>query len=234
MQLMFKALPSSTKGIYNTAAGPNSLPERFRKLWPNAADSFALLEQKTGGLIYSDIRRSAIESLEAMRTKAGVQRPGWSGHNYGLSVDVAVDYTLRLRGWAYADLLQAMGSFGWYCHRRDQSRGAEDWHFNYLGLDGTIYLAAVDSTRALTWSRAIEVRLAQIYGKSFLLNLADAQYALKTLHLYTGDVDGLNGPLTLQAVRAFQRAWLLSETGTLDTDTQRTLAFVTAAETILP
>lgn len=43
-----------------------------------------------------------------------------------------------------------------------------------------------------------------------------AQQALKDLQLYTGDVDGLNGPRTRKAVAAFQQSAGLAPTGTVD------------------
>lgn len=58
-------------------------------------------------------------------------------------------------------------------------------------------------------------------------NLTESK-RLAELKLYGGAVDGDHGPLTKQAVKAFQRAWLLGVDGRAGAMTQRTLAYVTA------
>lgn len=234
MKLELKAVPSTTRGIYNTRAGPNTLPERFRYLWPAAAVGFGALETGTGGLVYSDMLRSAEESLHAMQTKSGVQPPGFSGHNFGFSFDCAVEETLKRHTWDYARLLAELEKYGWYCHRRDGARGyrqSESWHFNFFGPDFGKYVG-----RALGpggWAAPLEGLIQDVYGSAFVLGDAGVQASLKKLGMYAGDVDGLVGPLTRQGVAAFQRAWLLKETGDADAKTQRVLAFVAAERVIV-
>lgn len=228
MKLRLKRLSAATRGIYNTKAGPNTLPERFRLLHPEAAYAFVALEQDTGGLVYSDILRSADESLEALRTKAGVQPPGFSGHNFGFSVDIAVDATLKLRGWTYAQLLERAAQFDWFCHRRDGAVGAgqsESWHFNYLPDRELLALAARN------WAAPLEALIIARYGNDFLLDARAVQAALAKLRLYTGDVDGLTGPLTMQGLGAFRRAWLLDKAPA--DRIYRTLAFVAADREVI-
>lgn len=225
MKLQLHALPGTTKGIYTTQSnGPNSLPTRFLFLHPKTAVGFAQLEAGTGGLVYSDILRSAEESLAAMQQKSGVQPPGYSGHNFGFSFDCAVDATLRLRGWTYSQLLDQLEGYGWYCHRRDGQGGPESWHFNFFGSDSPKYLALATKS----WSAPLEQLIEDTYGPQFLLSIADAQTALKKLGMLAGDVDGIIGPHTEAAVGAFQRAWLLPDTSDLDPRTMRVLAFVAA------
>lgn len=232
MKLELKALAPTTRGIYNTRAGPGTLPERFRYLWPPAADAFGLLELDTGGLVYSDILRSAEESLAAMQRKAGVQPPGFSGHNFGFSVDVAVDETMKLRSWDYERLSKELEAHGWYCHRRDGVRGygkSESWHFNYLGPGGGKYLVLA---RPGAWAAPLEARVQDVYGTALRLTDAELQACLKKLGMYAGDVDGMVGPLSKQAIGAFQRAWRLPE-GPADDRTRRVLAFVAAERVIV-
>lgn len=234
MKLSLHALPGTTRGIYTTQSnGSNSLPTRFLFLHPRCAVGFAQLEAGTGGLIYSDILRSAEESLHAVQTKTGVQPPAYSGHNFGFSFDVAVEETLKLRGWDYARLLKEMEDHGWYCHRRDGAHGyrqSESWHFNFFGVDFGKYIG-----RAVTggWAAPLEALIQDTYGPQFLLSDSDVQAGLKKLGMYAGDVDGILGPLSHQGVAAFQRAWKLPESGIADGPTQRALAFVAAEREVV-
>lgn len=227
MKLRLKALPATLRGIYTTRAGPNTLPDRFRRLEPDAADALLALEQDTGGLIYTDVFRTAEESLAARKRKVGVAAPGWSGHNYGFSVDVAVEETLQLRGWKYADLLAAMEAHGYHGHRRDGVTGyrqMECWHFNYFGSRAAAFLQHAGES----WSAPVEHLIEDTYGEVLKLDVRKAQAALAKLRMYSGDVDGVAGPITRQSVMAFQRAWLLVPHGELDARTQRVLALVAA------
>lgn len=232
MKLRLHALPPTTRGIYTTRAGPNTLPERFRYLHPQAAVGFAQLEAGTGGLIYTDILRSAEESLHAAQTKTGVQPPGYSGHNFGFSFDCDIEGTMRAHGWDYARLLRELEGYGWYCHRRDGAAGwkrSEMWHYNYFGADAPKYLAL---ERTKGWGAPLEQLVVDIYGKDFELDDVGVQINLKKLGMYAGDIDGLIGPLSLQAVWAFQRAWLVPGR-ILDARTKRVLAFVAAEREVV-
>src|SRR5688500_12568851 len=97
------------------------VPKRMRFLHPEAAESLVGLEGDTGGFVYSDIYRSAESSLAARRIKRGVQRPGYSGHNYGFSVDLDIEEIMRTKKILYRDIIHLMQKRGWYCHRRDGS-----------------------------------------------------------------------------------------------------------------
>lgn len=228
MKILLERLAPTTRGIYNTKAGPDTLPERFRFLWPTAAEGFRALEAETGGLIYSDILRSAEESLHALQTKTGVQPPSYSGHNFGFSVDVAVDETLRLRKWTYEELLEVMAAHGWHCHRRDGKRGSEAWHFNFFGDAAPVYLGVIGG-----WSAPLEKLIQEVYGPGFLLTNEEVQVGLRKLSMYFGDIDGILGPRTKQGLMAFQRAWRLPASGVADPRTKRVLAFVAADREIV-
>jgi len=238
MILLLAQLPNTIRSIYN---GP--MPKRMRFLHPEAAISLLRMEKDLGGLIYSDMYRSAESSLEAMQRKAGVQPPAYSGHNYGFSVDVAVDQIMNEKGWDYERLLDEMIAHGWFCHRRDHERGMEDWHFNCLGPRSHgfasignhpadyPYLFEIDDGRK--WGAPVEKLIQDAYGDSFSLDSVELQISLSELGLYKGDIDGIIGPITMSALHAFQRAWELPETSP-NYRTQRTLAFVSATIQITP
>jgi hypothetical protein len=233
MRLVFEKVSPSVKGIY----GDGVLFRSSRYLHPEAAESFEKLEDETGGLVYTGMRRTAEASLAASRAKQGVQPPGYSGHNYGLSVDVAIEDftvpggterrqgTLTSLGLSYPELLAVMEKHGWYCHRRDRQRGFEEWHFNFLEMSkgANHYLAAAGRS----WALAIESLIQDLYGASFDLRDLEMQEALQKLGLYGGGLDGIIGPRSKEAIWAFQRAWKLTK-GPADGATQRTLAFVAA------
>ena len=221
MLLHLSALPATTRGIYDVSGkGPNSLPESSLRLHPHAAEAFLRLEDDRP-LVYSGIWRSAEQSLRARATKEGVQPPGYSGHNYGFSVDVAVEATLKRHAWSYSDLLVYTQKHGWYCHRR-QKRGFEEWHFNFLP-DPVAAFATVKLTAPKTWANAIESVIHAYYGSAFEYDARCMQEYLQKLRFYGGAIDGLVGPRTTEAQQAFSRAWR-----TTKRTFERTLAFVAA------
>lgn len=213
-----------------TLAGPSDpdyrghVPLRALFLHPDAAQSQAALESVSGGLVYTDIFRSADASLAAIAKKRGVQRPAYSAHNYGLAFDLDVPATLHKLDIAYVELTDLLQRYGWYCHRRDGNpTESESWHFNYLGENSAKYLIAATIAKHETWARPVEMRIMEFYGASFMLSTEDEQTALARLRLYSGEIDGLPGPLTREAIRTFQRAWNVDVTAI-----QRTLAYVSA------
>lgn len=228
------------RGIYKTKDG--LLPPRWSRLHPEAAAALIRV-QGADDLVYSDAFRSPEQSLQAAREKRGVQPPGYSAHNFGLAVDLALDDyvppgserdaamrpgTLSRLGCGYPELCTRLAAEGWYCHRRDGKRGAESWHFNWLGPHSATALALAVPENPRTWADAAEHAVRAWYGAQLALDVRAAQEALAFIRLYRGEVDGLFGPRTREAVRAFQRAWALPETGTLTDRTQRVLAVVTA------
>src|SRR3990172_9368429 len=81
-------------GIYGVKK--DHLPDRMRFLHPAAAASFHQNLAET--VTVSDMFRSAEASLQARRERRGAQRPGFSGHNFGFSIDIDVDRTMRTLG----------------------------------------------------------------------------------------------------------------------------------------
>lgn len=238
MELKLKSV-GKLRGPY----GPNrdQFPARAAYLAPDVADAFVHMVDEIGRdrIGFSDVQRSAESSLAAMQAKTGVQAPGFSGHNFGVSVDVDVEFTRRALGTAgaalpYADLVKLLAGYGWICYRQDGARGSEDWHFNYLGSvsdpDHGAFAASVLNRMTQnhsTWAGAAEAAILKRYPvASFALGPADIQAGLKKLGLYHGDIDGAFGPLSLAASGAFCRAWRLPEV--TDARFKRTLAFVAA------
>ncbi|MDP3767415.1 MAG: peptidoglycan-binding protein [Dehalococcoidia bacterium] len=232
MILYLANLPATLRGP-DDEAYRGMVPKRARFLHPDAARSLLGLEAATGGLVYTDIFRSAEASLAARSSKRGVQPPGYSAHNYGLAVDLDVGAVLRSHRWRYPELVEAMGAHGWYCHRRDlSSTGAENWHFSFLG-DPAHDLVLADSHDRSTWSQPVEARILSYYGADLVLDAEAVQEALAKLRLYSGEIDGKIGPLSREAICAFQRTWDLTPTGAADARTQRTLAYCAAEKKIV-
>lgn len=205
------------------------MPTRALFAEPNVGRATVLLEQETGGLVYTDFFRTADAQLAAHEGKRGTQKVGYSGHGYGYSFDLEVDATLFRHAWNYDFLIRYLEDRGWHCHRRDGQRGMEDWHFNYFGPDAAQrYLMLADPTQPVTWGRPVEAKIREQYDQDFFLSPTDVQTTLAKLGIYKGEIDSKMGPLTRAAITAFQRAWQLVPDGIPGVMTQRTLAYVAA------
>jgi hypothetical protein len=180
--------------------GVGSIPVRMRWLRAECAESLP------PGLTMSDIYRSPISSLAAVKAKRGALPPGYSNHNYGGAVDVDVDMTMRRMGMkSKAALDEYMTGFGWHCHRSDHRRGSEDWHYNHLP----------DRPAGAYSSDEAEARLVALYGAAWAALKADVraeQTALKAAGMYEGIVDGDAGPMTKSGREVFKRTWLTKPT----------------------
>lgn len=219
MILELRALSfESVRGIYTIRGQKNRMPDRALFLAPDAAASFLSIADL---VTVSDMLRTPEASLAAVRAKRGAQPPGYSAHNYGLAIDVDIRATMRtMEAPSKRDLDAQLAAYGWRCHRLDGKMGFEAWHYNYL--PGVI---TVGVTRT---SSFIEAEIQRRYGAHFVLSDREIQARLRMLSMYRGELDGEIGPLSREALRAFQRAWGLRENGATDARTQRTLALVTA------
>jgi hypothetical protein len=217
-----------TKPIGGVPAG-DYFPASAALLHPDAADAYLAVESSTGKkLRVSDMFRTPESSLQAMQQKSGVQPPGFSGHNFGFSIDVAVDACLKSFAMNKVQFDQMMESHGWFCHRKDHQRGMEDWHFNHFGL-GDAAKPYVEACRLSTVTSAgVEAKIKAVYGRNFTLTIEELQAELAKLKMYGGTVDGDFGPRSQQAVLVFERAWKLPEDGSPDPKMMRTLATVAA------
>ena len=232
MILKLTALPDLPFGIYRRKTGADRLPARMRYLHPELVQPFlSIYEALKQRFFISDMLRSAEASLQAVKEKRGAQPPGFSGHNYGFSIDVSLTAnkvrghrgTLTENGMSKKQLDELMEAHGFYCHRLDHNLAFEAWHYNgFTGREFSQYYKSGD-TRT---SAALERKIQYIYGSSFLIDGFTAQNHLASMGLYRGEIDGIIGPLTCTAVNAFQRAFSLPETSCLDARTKRTLAFV--------
>jgi peptidoglycan hydrolase-like protein with peptidoglycan-binding domain len=229
------ALPSDVEGIYDGEGRKGTfMPTRMRFLHPEAAKSFlemdAAFRQKTGhALRCSDMLRSAEASLAAKTAKPprGAAAPAYSGHNFGLSIDLDLDWVLHVSGWTKKQLDEFMADHGWYCYWRDSDKHPlEDWHYNYFGDDPARWLAECAHDRT---TGGLEAKIQSLFGSQFVLTPHDAQADLRSLRMYSGALDGELGPISRAAIAAFQRAWNLFDDGQLNIKTQRTLAFLAAS-----
>jgi hypothetical protein len=228
--LELTALPSqAVRGVYTIDGVKDRMPARALFLQPDAARSFLAIAEH---LTVSDVYRSAESSLAAVRSGRGAKTPGFSAHNYGLAVDVDVRASMRLLNVKTKQGLdECMAPEGWWCHRVDHQitpLKGESHHFNFLGSDFVLPRGASST------AGAIEARIVELYGAAFVLDEKAQQVALSFLRLYHGTIDGELGPLSKEALRAFQRTWRLPETSKADAKTQRTLAYVAAERRVVP
>jgi hypothetical protein len=225
MILKLRQLPKLL-GIY----GPNKdiFPATMSLMHPSAAFAYLATEQHFGQqLRVSDMFRSAVQSLNAMKQKTGVQPPGFSAHNYGFAIDIDVDDCLKRFKLDKRGLDAEMEKNGWFCHRRDSKLASECWHYNYLIDRDTIKLAGKSPG---LWSAPVEAQMQSVYGSQMGMTVVQIQEALKSIGLYPHTVDGIAGPLTSQAVMAFQRAWVQPVNGDLNVKLQRLLAYITSTK----
>jgi hypothetical protein len=238
LTMILKRVPG-VLGIYGTGKGGipagDYFPPSAALLHPEAADAFLRLQAETGKRIrVSDIFRTPESSLEAMQRKRGVMPPGFSGHNFGFSIDVATDACLASFNLTKKGFDELMMSYGWYCHRTDHLLGFESWHYNYFGVGSAAapWLAAC-ANRTVT-SAGVEAKIVATYGSSFQPDTLGLQAMLQKLKLYGGSLDGVMGPRSRQAVLAFERTWLLPMDGQPDAKMLRTLATVASEQQIIP
>jgi hypothetical protein len=201
---------------------------RMPFLAPEAAVAFKTLENDTGGLVYTDMWRDPTASLLAKRMKRITQVPGYSPHNYGIAIDIDLKTVLQEKKIRYEDLLFLLKKRGWVCYRRDgeaDKPGSE--HFNFLGDDADRYLTKC-TMDPITWGYAAETKILERFDSEFQLSAKDVQLKLAQLGLYTGIITGQLDMYTREAILAFQRAWDLNQTGSVDPSLCRVLAFVSS------
>jgi hypothetical protein len=217
------------------------LPSRMKYVHPNVLPCLKrILVDSCGLLRLSSMYRDPIASLmayveyQAGRKSGGVQRPGWSGHNYGISIDVDLEGTLTAFKHAnlvgamrlpiiYGELLTWMEERGWVCHRRDGRMGTECWHFNCWG-EGL--LPPHGAAGVGRW-------IDEHHSDDFELDEIEAQQSLQKLGLYHGPLDGDWGPLSTAALMVFERTYELPPDGRLDAIVGRTLAIASATKKLI-
>jgi len=232
MDLVLKRIHKDhVEGIYGSTK--DQMPRQWRLLHPAAADSLRRIFFVTGKIIrVSGLWRSAEASLAARQSKSGVQPPAYSAHNFGLAMDIDVENCLVRFDCDKPSLDELLQMFGWYCHRKDGKQLFEAWHYNFLGDEDEAAAFLAHSAASSNTSSAVQANLQQLYGSQMSLPKKKIQAALQKLGFYHGEIDGLFGPLTNNAIEAFCRAWLLGEQTYRSSKFQRTLAFVAADKRI--
>ncbi len=221
MNLVLQQLPTTIKG-----------KARAKLLAPDAALALLTLEKDSNGLIYTNLWHDATSSLLARRRRVGAHLPGYDPHGYGLALTLDGEAILEQTKISYEDLLYLMKRRGWYCYRKDgKQKETGAFEFFFLGdtADEYVKLATFDP---LSWDKPIEQKIHDRYFKDFALSPAQVQSALLKMGYFHGTVDGDFEGYTREAIMAFQRAWMLPESGTPNLSLQRTIAFVTAEITI--
>lgn len=200
LQLVYVKAPAFTG--YKSAGGV--LAQRISLLEPKAAAAFTRLVADSDGLItFTDVYRSTLTQIDSIARATKEKKrlyapPTKSGHQYGMSIDVAIDESCaRLKTSAKKDLKEAGASrdmlaafllrYGFHGIK------SERWHFDFL--DGHKYVTE---------------RINAVHGKSFALDDVAVQRALNRLAaMNIGYVlaeplaeDGVHGKKTLAAVAA--------------------------------
>lgn len=228
LQLRLVAMPSDrVRGIYDIKGKPDRMPDRSLFLHPDVVpDYLAIADQ----VVVSDMFRDATGSLLAKRSKRGAAAPGYSAHNYGLAIDIDIAATRHnLRATSKGDLDAKMAAHGFVCLRTDHDTGGfESWHYTHLGRGYQVtsheeYLTA-----------ETEARIRQFYAAQWRPTAWQCQEALARLRLYHGEIDGILGPLSIEAMTAFKRTWGLFNGRPWDAKARRTLAYVAAERVIEP
>lgn len=208
--LLLNALdPTKILGIYG--ASKTRFPRRMSYLHPNAAEHFLSVNHDSGGnIVLSDMYRTAAASLSARYPiskwlpRRSIQPPGYSAHNFGLAIDVAVSETLKRMNMTKSEFDFFMADHGWWCHRLDHLRGSEDWHYNYLGI------SHLHDKRDRRTAPAVERLIQQLYANEWN-NI---------------DVDECLDLCAMPDVKMFQRDWYLKVDGIVGPKTKRLLWLV--------
>jgi hypothetical protein len=233
LTLDLKAIPAGkVRGTHVVNRISGKLPLRSLFLHPVTADAF--LADLADAVSVIDMYRSAEVTMMAIASGRGTRPPGYSGHNFGFSIDVDLDATLAELRLDKPGFDAWMSARGWHCEREDGARGLDDHHYDHFGL--VEQLALVSATDPI---RDVEQLIARIYGEALAPDPEESQRLLKKLRHYGGVLDGVIGPVTVEAIRIFQRAWQLDrdpqvQPGALDARTRRTLAFVCGQRRLQP
>lgn len=202
------------------------LPKRMSWMEPNTAVSFSEMNDACGHRIeYTDVYRSVLFQIQCIQGASERKRrlyapPTKSGHNFGFSIDVAIDETLdNFRKSKVPELVAAgrdrnslarwMARFGW------SGIKSERWHFNFL--DG--HTSTVNKIDA-------------VYGQAMALSNEDVQRALNELVGKQLEeplkIDGILGPKTDRAGHVADTVLGTNDRGAFSAWFRRVLAGATA------
>ncbi len=150
----------------------------------------------------SDMWRSGRASLSAIKRGRPAARPGNSGHNWGMSIDLNLTKVIKnlgLKGsWnkKISQLRDAYAEYGWVFISPEN----EQWHFNGLGVnenDHRGYWSVNDWVKE-RWDLALTVE--EIQG---CLKMASKTWGDGGKKFDPGIVDGIMGRNTRGALRKF-------------------------------
>lgn len=216
-------------GNYGKAG--TTFARRLAFMHPACAAKFLELEEATGwNIVVTDMWRASLSSLArkypaGKPARPGTQPPAYSAHNYGFAIDIDVEKTMKRLVIKKPELDAIMAEHGFYCHRRDGKLEREAWHYNCVVV-GDVPTQWLRFAGKKSTAGAVEAMIEALYGRFWALTeVIDAQAMLQRIGMYHGEIDGIAGPLTREAIKAFQRAWKLVVDGKLGPRTNRTLAF---------
>lgn len=186
-------------------------------LIPKAADSIMRAAEffkanYNVDLNFSDMFRTASEQIVLKKKKGkGASYPGFSGHNFGMSVDIHTNklfaqFRCAQKPYSLRKMRQDLATFGWSYIQ------SEEWHFNYLNGRSSV-TQAIDQDFGENWTQKLSVQAIQ--------------EILHELGYYNEEVDGLFGTVTKQAVQSFQTEFCLEADGKIGPLTRKVLVVST-------
>jgi len=180
----------------------DAVGSRNKFLHPEVADLFNALPE---GIAVTDMWRSGKGSFQAIKRGRPAAKPGNSGHNWGMSIDLDLKQTMKnwgiwktVPGWAakMAAIRERMAEFGWCWIYH--SKGLEEWHFNGLGK-GEVNTNGFYSVRDWVvshWDLTITDR--ELQGL-----LTTCAIIFEDEGMNPGGVDGIVGPKTRRAMKRY-------------------------------
>jgi len=177
------------KDIYGN---PELLVPRMR--WVNA-EVFSVVDRVLKSpyqkvIVITDTFRLPSESYVARMKKGGKVAPtGLSGHNYGISWDIALEHTYSASGKSHSELVKDLSGLGLYPISR------EPWHFNLVFKDEREYFFSLFDKLSF-----LHKKMAKDMVKSFS-SLVVSVKSIKDIQSKLGLVaDGIVGKRTGMAV----------------------------------
>ena len=218
---------------------PGGTNEKMRAMHPLAAADYIRMmdtEPPERQPVVSDMLRSPESSLHASQTPGkSALPPGYSGHNFGESLDSHHTAMRRRAGFKTKkelDDLFAKYNFFNFWQDGQEEHDIEDWHNNHMPAE---YRDKDGGFSSQTTVPYLEQMTVKRYGAQMVLGVAECQEALNKCGFDVGDPDGKIGKLTRKGLAEFQHHWMPKHvTGEFDARTQRTLAFLTAEVVWVP
>lgn len=199
------------QGVFSDIYGdPTKLINRM--LWVNSQvyHVIDMIKQSSfhGDIVISDSYRKPTESYLARKKKGPSVAPcGLSGHNYGISIDIAVEETLRKMSCSYPQMItefQRMGLFG---------IKSENWHFNLMFSDASQYFYSLHSRMSPELITHINSVMVKQFSK-IILPVQSVSEIQKILGLTVDGVVGRNTILSVSMILAEHLKMLPVDTAT--------------------